>query len=144
MYFGVNVVRFTLDSQYNMQSYCGHCHSCTRYYTIPELLVDTAKVYCRYRHRKKRLISPAICYTHVSTRAIWYTHMCTHAWPGALNRASTYTAVTTAVQGFGRCALPRAAPTSEAESACGLWLRRAQCMNISNRQNGPIVLVSPR
>ena len=42
-----------------------------------------------------------------------------------------------------RCALPRAAPTSEAESACGLWLRRAQCMSISKMQNGPIVLVSP-
>ena len=31
----------------------------------------------------------------------------------------------TAVQGFGRCALPRAAPTSGAERATGLWLRRA-------------------
>ena len=29
------------------------------------------------------------------------------------------------VQGFGRCALPRAAPTSGAERATGLWLRRA-------------------
>ena len=38
-------------------------------------------------------------------------------------------------KGFGRCALPRAAPTSGAESACGLWLRRAQCMNISKMQS---------
>ena len=54
-----------------------------------------------------------------------------------------YDLQSTAVQGFGRCALPRAAPTSEAELACGLWLRRAQCMSISKMQNGPIVLVSP-
>ena len=41
--------------------------------------------------------------------------------------ATSTTAVlyTTAVQGFGRCALPRAAPTSGAERATGLWLRRA-------------------
>eukprot|EP01048_Picozoa_sp_COSAG05_P003327 COSAG05_NODE_152_length_15898_cov_21.995000_5_plen_81_part_00 len=45
---------------------------------------------------------------------------------------------------FGRCAMPRAARTSGAERATGLWLRRAQCMNISKRQSGPIVPVSPR
>ena len=38
----------------------------------------------------------------------------------------------------------RAAPPSGAERATGLWLRRAQCMNINKRQNGPMVLVSPR
>ena len=45
MYFGVNVVRCTVDSQYNMQSYCGHCHSCTRYYTIPWLKIRYAEEY---------------------------------------------------------------------------------------------------
>ena len=35
------------------------------------------------------------------------------------------TTLPTTVQGFGRCALPRAASTSGAERATGLWLRRA-------------------